>query len=215
MPARRAGLHLRKDSGCEKGHKEADIANRGGDGSEPQIAQRKTADIRKIMKNAAVDYNYNRREADRRYEPKARKNVKAPPVKNDDDFHPVKPLITLTPAELRAIFVAVIIIAAIAMGIILLSAEAAMAQKEINNLKRGIARVDDDIANLKIEIEQSQNMQLIKIRAQEELGMKEPAFDQYVYVAELPVPESDFGRYIRERAYGAERRQTAEPEEEE
>ena len=167
------------------------------------------------MRNAAVDYKYNRREADRQHSPKARKGVNiATTIKDDADYHPVMPLKTLTPAEVRAICVVVIVVTAIAMGIILLAAEAALAQKEINNLKRGIAKVDDDIANLKIEIEQSQNMQLIKIRAQEELGMKEPSFDQYVYVNELPVPQSDFGRYIRERAYGAERSQTAGPEEE-
>jgi len=86
-------------------------------------------------------------------------------------------------------------------------------QKEINSLKRNIAQVDDDIANLKIEIEQSQNMQLIKNRARDELDMQEPSFDQYVYISELPEPQSDFGRYIKERAYGGARSQAAEPEE--
>ena len=55
-------------------------------------------------------------------------------------------------------------------------------------------------------------MQLVKERAQTELGMKEPTFEQYVYVDELPEINSDFGRYIKERAYGGARVQPEEPE---
>jgi len=131
-----------------------------------------------------------------------RRKTPAPKPKYDGDYHPVTPLKILTPDEIRAICIVVIIVTAIAMGIIFLSAQAAVKQKEINDLQKGITQVDDDIANLKIQIEQSQNMQLIKDRAQNELGMQEPTFDQYVYVDDLPAVQSDFGTYIKERAYG-------------
>jgi len=130
---------------------------------------------------------------------------------DEDNYHPVTPLKIMTPAEIRAIVLVVCVVTIIAFGIIFLSAQAAVAQKDINDLKKGIAHVDDDIANLKIEIEQSQNMQLIKDRASAELGMKEPSFEQYVYIDELPVVKSDFGRYIKERAYGGARSQPEEP----
>jgi len=130
----------------------------------------------------------------------------------EEDRHPVMPLEIMTPAEIRAIVLVVFVVTAIAMGIIFLSAQAAVAQKEINDLKKGIAHVDDDIANLKIEIEQARNMQLIKDRAQAELGMKEPSFEQYVYIEELPETRADFGKYIKERAYGGARSQPEEPE---
>ena len=149
------------------------------------------------------------------YEPPAQKERRErrikPPPRNEADYHPVQPLKTLTPSEIRAIFVVVLIVTAVAMGIILLAAEAAVTQKAINDLKKNIAQVDDDIANLKIEIEQAQNMQLMKLRAQNELGMKEPTFDQYVYISELPEPMPDFGRYIKERAYGGTPSQAADP----
>jgi len=140
------------------------------------------------------------------------RHIARPLPRSDEDFHPVTPLKIMTPAEIRAVVLVAFVITAIAMGIIFLSAQAAVAQKEINDLRRGIAHVDDDIANLKIEIEQAQNMQLIKDRAKTELGMKEPSFEQYVYIEELPEIKSDFGRYIKERAYGGERSQPAEPE---
>ena len=154
------------------------------------------------------------RPAHREYIPEKPKYKDRKKDKNSEDYHPDMPLKTLTYAEIRAFVLVVFVVSAVAMGIIFLAAEAAMTQKEINDLKRGIAQVDDDIANLKIEIEQSQNMQLIKQRAQEELGMSEPSFDQYVYISDLPQPKSDFGRYIKERAYGGARKQAEEPEEE-
>jgi len=142
-----------------------------------------------------------------------RREVKPLP-RYDEDFHPVTPLKIMTPAEVRAIILILIVITAIAFCIVFLSAEAAGAQKDINDLKKGIAQVDDDIANLKIEIEQAQNMQLIKDRAYAELGMKEPSFEQYVYIDELPAIQANFGKYIKERAYGGERNKPAEPEDE-
>ena len=181
------------------------------------------------MATGNAEMNYQRRKADlyetvksRRdysrvpfpaYEPIERKEIVKPQERIDVDLHPVVPLKTLTPAEIRSICLVIFIVTAVALSIIFLAAEATMTQKEINDLKRGIAQVDDDIANLKIEIEQSQNMQLIKQVAKDELGMKEPSFDQYVYVSDLPLPQSDFGRYIKERAYGGARSQAEEPEE--
>ena len=147
------------------------------------------------------------------YEPPRRNERRVAPRPNyEEDYHPVSPLKIMTPAEIRAIVLVILVITAIAMGIIFLSAQAALAQKEINDLKRGIAQVDDEIANLRIEIEQSQNMQLIKERAQTQLGMKEPAFEQYVYIDELPEIRPDFGKYIKERAYGGIGSQPEEPE---
>jgi len=152
-------------------------------------------------------------EPSKRIDPPAREERRAKPAPLfEEERHPVMPLEIMTPAEIRAIVLVVFVVTAIAMGIIFLSAQAAVAQKEINDLRKGIAHVDDDIANLKIEIEQAQNMQLIKDRAQAELGMKEPSFEQYVYVDELPEAQSGFGRYIKERAYGGARSQPEEPE---
>ena len=147
------------------------------------------------------------------YEPPKREERIAKPLPLlEEDYHPVTPLKIMTPAEIRAIALVVFVVTAIAMGIIFLSAQAAVAQKEINDLRKGIAHVDDDIANLKIEIEQAQNMQLVKDRAKAELGMQEPSFDQYIYIEELPEIPAGFGRYIKERAYGGVQNQPAEPE---
>ena len=184
------------------------------------------------MATGTAELNYQRRRADvytapsrrgsarpafRPYEPPAtppgEERRAIPKPRNEADYHPALQLKTLTPAEVRAIVLVIFVVTAVAMGIILLAAEAAVAQKEINDLKKGIAQVNDDIANLKIEIEQAQNMQYIKGRAQAEFGMKAPAFDQYVYVSDLPETGSDFGRYIKERAYGGARDQTPGPEE--
>ena len=176
-----------------------------------------SAELNRMRRKADAYAAPNRRGAVRPayspYEPPSRERLFAsPPPKNEEDYHPASPLKTLTPAEIRAICLVILVVTAVAMGIIFLAAQAAVTQKEINDLKKGIAQVDDDIANLKIDIEQAQNMQIIKNRAQIELGMSEPSFDQYVYLNELAEPQSDFGRYIKERAYGGARTQTEEPE---
>ena len=232
---------MRKEAGRQEDHKETDPPVRKRDSSESKVTQRKTAYFGKnviqaylryeVMARANTETKYNRRRADNYttpggrgysrtsnpvYEPNRRKERNTPPArKNEEDYHPTLPLKTFTPAEIRAITLAIFIVTTVMMFTIFLAAEATMTQKEINDLKRGIAQVDDDIANLKIEIEQSQNMQLIKQRAYEELGMKEPSFDQYVYISDLPQPMTDFGRYIKERAYGGIRSQTEDPQEEE
>ncbi|MDR3364797.1 MAG: hypothetical protein LBS91_07640 [Clostridiales Family XIII bacterium] len=131
---------------------------------------------------------------------------------DEADYHPAIQLKTLTPSEIRAIVLVVFVVTAVAIGVIALAAQAAVTQKEINDLKKDITQVGDDIANIKIEIEQAQNMQSIKGRAQSELGMSEPMFDQYVYVSDLPEAQADFSRYIKERAYGGERTQATESE---
>ena len=211
---------LREQREQREQRKNPDAAQRRKDAVRPiqeqfeQLEQRDQRDQR-MNKDAAQSRKGAARPGYQPYEPPRRKESRtAKKQKNKADYHPTTPLKTLTPAEIRAICLVIIVVATVAMGIIFLAAEATMTQKEINDLQKGIARVDDDIANLKIEIEQAQNMQLIKIRALEDIGLQEPTFDQYVYVSELPEPQSDFGRYIKERAYGGARIQTVEPEEE-
>jgi len=213
-------VHKRQEQREQRENTDAALGRKGAPRPvREQREQREQRDRREQRenKNAALSRKGAARPGYQPYEhepPKQKESHVAKKQKNKADYHPTTPLKTLTPAEIRAICLVIIVVATVAMGIIFLAAEATMTQKEINDLQKGIARVDDDIANLKIEIEQAQNMQIIKIRAQEDTGLQEPTFDQYVYVSELPEPQSDFGRYIKERAYGGARIQTDDPEEE-
>jgi cell division protein FtsL len=118
--------------------------------------------------------------------------------------HPAPQPRIFSGAEIRVIALLIVIVSAIAMAVIMMAAQAAVTQKEINDLKRDIAQTEDDITSIKIDIKQSQNIEMIRHRAVDDLGMKEPTYDQYIYVSELPVPGADFVTYIRERVYGGD-----------
>jgi cell division protein FtsL len=138
------------------------------------------------------------------FEPAPRIEIARPLPSKEVPCHPAPPLRVFSGAELRVIALLIVLVAAIAMGIIMMAARAAVTQKEINDLKRDIAQTEDDITSIKIDIKQSQNIDMIRSRAEKELGMKEPAYDQYIYVADLPAPGTDFVTYIKERNYDGE-----------
>jgi cell division protein FtsL len=118
------------------------------------------------------------------------------------ECHPEPQARVFSGAEIRVIALLIVIVSAIAMAIIMMAAQAAVTQKEINDLKQNIAQAEDDITQVKIDIKQSQNIEMIRKQAEEDLGMKDPGFDQYIYVADLPEPGSDFATYLKEKAYG-------------
>ena len=145
------------------------------------------------------------------FEPAPRIEVARPlPSRADVPHHDAPQIRVFSGSELRVIALLIIIVSAIAMAVIVMAAQAAVTQKEINDLKRNIAQTEDDITALKIEIKQSQNIEMIRARAEDELGMKDPTFDQYIYVADLPAPVQDFATYIKEKAYGANTSETIE-----
>ena len=100
------------------------------------------------MASGSAELNYSRRRSDTYVAPSSRlggatrpawQPYESPePRRNDrraaqkplfeEDYHPVIPLKIMTPAEIRAIVLVVLVVTAIAMSIIFLSAQAAVAQ---------------------------------------------------------------------------------------
>ena len=145
------------------------------------------------------------------FEPAPRIEIARPlPLQADVPCHPAPDNRIFSGAEIRVIILLIAIVASIALAIIVMAAQAAVTQKEINDLKRNIAQTEDDITAIKIDIKQSQNIEMIRTRAETELGMREPEYDQYIYVADLPVPAPDFASFIKEKAYGENTTSTIE-----
>jgi len=119
-----------------------------------------------------------------------------------DLLNPLPKLWTLTVSEIRALCLIIIVVAGVGFAIIQLSAMAAVTQSQINDLNKNITQANEDITNLKVDIEQAQDMQAIRTRAVTELGMKEPSYDQYVYLTDVPDPGKNFVNTIKEKAYG-------------
>ena len=118
------------------------------------------------------------------------------------ECYPLPKLWTFTAAEIRALVLIILVVAGVAFAIIQLSAMAAVTQSQINDLNKSITQANDDIANLKVDIEQAQDMQSVRTIAQTELGMKEPTYDQYVFLADQPDPGQNFANTVKEKAYG-------------
>ncbi|MCL2493680.1 MAG: hypothetical protein FWF33_06540 [Clostridiales bacterium] len=117
-------------------------------------------------------------------------------------LHPLPKLWTLSVSEIRALCLIIIVVAGVGFAIVQLSAMAAVTQSQINDLNKNITQTNDDIANLKVDIEQAQDMQAVRTLAETELGMKEPSYDQYVYLSDVPDPGQNFANTIKEKAYG-------------
>lgn len=138
------------------------------------------------------------------FEPAPRIEVARPlPSRNPAACHPVPRTRIFSASELGTIAILIAIISAIAIVTIMMAAESAETQSDINALKRDIAQAEDDITQIKIEINQSQNIEMIRSRAEAELGMKAPEYDQYIYVSDLPGATPEFAAYIKEKVYGA------------
>ena len=58
-----------------------------------------------------------------------------------------------------------------------------------------------EIEKLSVKIEKGTGINVIELRATEELGMIYPTAEQVVYIEEKPAPVNDFAQYIRENAY--------------
>ncbi|MDR1815607.1 MAG: hypothetical protein LBR00_02860 [Clostridiales Family XIII bacterium] len=119
------------------------------------------------------------------------------------DVHALPRLHALTGAEIRVICLILVIVSGIAFAMIQMAAAAAVTQQEINALKKNITQAEEDIVGLKVDIEQTQVIAQVREKAETELGMKEPTYDQYVYLADVPVPEAGFAEIIKGKAYGS------------
>ena len=118
------------------------------------------------------------------------------------EYHPIPTSRSLTLGEVKVIALTIFIVTAILLGIIFIAAQAAVIQKEINDLNNEITQINEDITSIKVSIEQAKNIQSIGERARNELGMTEPRFDQYVYINELQPIEGSFANFIREKLNG-------------
>jgi len=116
-----------------------------------------------------------------------------------------------TAAEVRAVILVVLVLTGIAFAALALSAAAAAQQQGINRITANIAKTEEDITDLKFEMGKASALAQIRERAENELDMKEPTYDQRIYLADLAAPEQGFAELIKEKAYGGgEQAQTEE-----
>ncbi|MDR3072592.1 MAG: hypothetical protein LBU41_03780 [Clostridiales Family XIII bacterium] len=84
----------------------------------------------------------------------------------------------------------VIVLVIVFFGMIFLSAYCAEIQRDINKTNSKITRVQDEIYNLNVELEQNKSVAFVSDRAGGELGMIYPDNTQIVYVKDIVLPVS-------------------------
>ncbi|MDR3304730.1 MAG: hypothetical protein LBS85_01680 [Clostridiales Family XIII bacterium] len=141
--------------------------------------------------------------------PRRRRAPAAPRETREAERHPAAQIRTLSGAEIRAVILIMVVVTGVAMAMIFLAAQAAVIQQDINHTKKEMAQIEEDIVSIKVEIEQAQNIEAIRDRAVNELGMQAPKYDQYIYLSELPDPQQEFAQYLKGKVYGT----AQEPEE--
>jgi cell division protein FtsL len=108
----------------------------------------------------------------------------------------------ITAKQFRNAVAIVVLAGALALVYIFLAAQEAVVQKEINDLEYQIAQIEEEIVGAQVGVEQGQNIQLVRQKARDELGMSDPALEQNIYVNEIVVPEEGVAQMIKNAAYG-------------
>ncbi|MDR0854400.1 MAG: hypothetical protein LBN34_08515 [Clostridiales Family XIII bacterium] len=110
----------------------------------------------------------------------------------------------LTGAQIKLAVMVIFIGAVLLLGLIFSSAYAASIQHNINITMDDIARVEEDIANIKVDIEKASSVAVVEARAASELSMIYPTRDKYIYLDELPEPEYAVAQMIKDTNYGTQ-----------
>ena len=103
---------------------------------------------------------------------------------------------TLSPASLRAMISAVVII-----GAVLVNAQAAKLQYSINQLKNENSIMETEINMMNVKIESSTGISQLEKYAVNELGMHYPQGNECIHLSSVKAPEESLAALIREKAY--------------
>jgi hypothetical protein len=89
----------------------------------------------------------------------------------------------------------------IGVGMVIASAWMTSIKYEINRVTAVVEETRLEIEKLTVKIEKGTGINVIELRATNELGMIYPSEEQVVYIEDEPPPMNDFAQYIKENAY--------------
>lgn len=107
----------------------------------------------------------------------------------------------LTPASLRTLIIAVVLIGAMFICMVVVNAQAAKFQYSINQLRSQNTLLENEIGSLNIKIERETGIQNLEKYATEKLNMFYPQGEQCVHVSTLSTSESSLAELIKQKAY--------------
>lgn len=103
--------------------------------------------------------------------------------------------------ERKTIISAILIIGAILIGVVILSAISAQIKHTNNQLITQNEELQNQIDMVNIKINTAANIGTVEKYAKEKLGMVYPEAGQYIYINGQKAPDADFASVIKEQAY--------------
>ena len=107
----------------------------------------------------------------------------------------------LTPEVLRTLIVAVVMIGVLLIGTVVVNAQTAKLQYNINQLKNQNAILETEISMLEFKIEKETSVEKLEKVALKKLGMHYPAAEQSVYLATVSKGKGSLADVIKSKAY--------------
>ena len=107
----------------------------------------------------------------------------------------------LTPANLRTLIVAVVMVGILLIGTIVVNAHTAKLQYNINQLKNQNAILETEVSMLEFKIEKETSVEKLEAFALGKLGMHYPNSNQSVHVATLDMGDESLSNLIKAKAY--------------
>ena len=109
--------------------------------------------------------------------------------------------IFLNPANARVLIMAVVIIGALLIGMIVVNAQSAKLQYDINQLRSQNDLLENEIGTLNVMLERETSIAALEKYATEKLDMFYPEGSQCVHVSALDETEGSLAALIKEKAY--------------
>lgn len=107
----------------------------------------------------------------------------------------------LTPANLRTLIIAVVLIGVLFIGMVVVNAQAAKFQYSINQLRNQNDLLENEISALNIRIERETGIENLEKYATEKLKMFYPQGSECIHVSSLEQGEGSLAQLIKEKAY--------------
>ncbi len=107
----------------------------------------------------------------------------------------------LTPAVLRTLIAAVVMISFIFIGLVVINAHSAKLQYSINQLKNQNTLLENEISTLQVKVERETGIERLEAYAINELGMVYPAGSQCIHLSSMEVGEESLSQLIKEKVY--------------
>ena len=107
----------------------------------------------------------------------------------------------LTPANLRTLIIAVVMVGILLIGTVVVNAQTAKLQYNINQLKNQNAILETEVSMLEFKIEKETSVEKLEDVALDKLGMHYPTSNQSVHIATLTQGEDSLSDIIKTKAY--------------